>query len=119
MFRSRGMPSQRRVLSCGNVTVAAEVTGASACARVNGEIEFHMQRPFFTSPILNSPYERPSRHWEFDAGELPTGRVLRVRRHVTLVTPIQRPKTKSKQQILTFDRTPAELETKHQQYEVA
>lgn len=25
-----------------------------------------MSNPFFDRPILNSPYERPSRHWELD-----------------------------------------------------
>jgi type III restriction enzyme len=26
-----------------------------------------MSNPFFDHPILNSPYEYPARHWEFDA----------------------------------------------------
>ncbi len=25
-----------------------------------------LANPFFDQPILNSPYERPSRHWELD-----------------------------------------------------
>lgn len=26
-----------------------------------------MSNPFFDHPVLNSPYERPTRHWELDA----------------------------------------------------
>lgn len=31
-----------------------------------------MSNPFFDHPILNSPYERPSRHWELDEFGQPT-----------------------------------------------
>ena len=27
-----------------------------------------MENPFFNQPVLNSPYEYPSRHWELDDG---------------------------------------------------
>ena len=119
MFRPRDPLPHRRAPSCAKVTAPAALAGASARASADCEIEFHVERPFFTNPILNSPYECPSRHWELDASGQPTGQVLSERRHVTLITPIPKPKTKSKQDVLTFDRTAAELETKNQQYEVA
>ncbi len=50
-----------------------------------------MAHDFFADPILNSPYEYPSRHWELDGGQ-PTGRVLDIRRPCQLITPIPQPK---------------------------
>ena len=43
---------------------------------------------FFEQPILNSPYEYPSRHWELDASGQPTNRILPERRKVAFITPI-------------------------------
>ena len=34
-----------------------------------------MSNPFFERPILNSPYERPIRHWELDSTGQPTQKV--------------------------------------------
>ena len=31
---------------------------------------------FFERPILNSPYECPSRHWELDASGQPTNKII-------------------------------------------
>ena len=31
---------------------------------------------FNQSPILNSPYERPTRHWELDEQNRPTSRIV-------------------------------------------
>ena len=39
-----------------------------------------MSNPFFDHPILNSPYERPSRHWELDDNGQPTQKILETRR---------------------------------------
>ena len=39
-----------------------------------------MSERFFERPILNSPYEYPSRHWELDASGQPTDRILERRR---------------------------------------
>ena len=39
-----------------------------------------MSERFFERPILNSPYEYPSRHWELDASGQPTDRILDRRR---------------------------------------
>ena len=47
---------------------------------------------FFEQPILNSPYEYPSRHWELDASGQPTNRILPERRKVAFITPIPKPK---------------------------
>ena len=39
-----------------------------------------MDPRFFEQPILNSPYEYPSRHWELDASGQPTNTILREHR---------------------------------------
>ena len=46
-----------------------------------------MENPFFDRPIINSPYEYPSQHWELDKDGQPTqqiGGVMGVlcRRHI-------------------------------------
>ncbi len=35
-----------------------------------------MNPKFFEQPILNSPYEAPSRHWELDDNGQPTHRIV-------------------------------------------
>ena len=50
-----------------------------------------MQNQFFERPILNSPYENPSRHWELDASGQPTQRILENRRPAEYITPIPKP----------------------------
>ena len=40
-----------------------------------------MNNPFFEKPILNSPYEYPSRHWELDDTGQPTQKVIDNRAH--------------------------------------
>jgi len=39
-----------------------------------------MTNPFFDHPILNSPYEHPSRHWELNESGQPTQQVVESRR---------------------------------------
>jgi type III restriction enzyme len=51
---------------------------------------------FFEQPILNSPYARPSRHWELDADGQPTNRVIEMRRDARLLTPIPKPQRRRK-----------------------
>lgn len=51
-----------------------------------------MSDAFFQSPILNSPYEEPSRHWELDANGQPTSIVVPRRRQSALVSPISKSK---------------------------
>jgi type III restriction enzyme len=54
-----------------------------------------MSNPFFDRPILNSPYEYPTRHWELDADGQPTQQVLPTRRRAEFVTPIPKPKKRT------------------------
>jgi type III restriction enzyme len=51
-----------------------------------------MSNPFFEQPILNSPYECPSRHWELDDSGQPTQKIIETRRGAKFVTPIPKPK---------------------------
>ena len=75
-----------------------------------------MDEQFFNNPILNSPYEYPSRHWELLDGQ-PTGNVISQRRAADFVTPIPKPRKRStSQQELVFDEGRG-LSTASQQYE--
>lgn len=47
---------------------------------------------FFASPILNAPYDPPSRYWALDAAGQPTGIVVPGRRRSDLATPIPKPR---------------------------
>ena len=51
-----------------------------------------MNPKFFEQPILNSPYEAPSRHWELDENGQPTHRIVEARRQVRFLSPIPAPK---------------------------
>jgi len=78
-----------------------------------------MSNPFFNHPILNSPYARPSRHWELDASGQPTQQILESRRRAEFITPIPKPKkqkTTPKQESFLFDEGEG-LSTKAQQYD--
>ncbi len=62
--------------------------------------------PFFERPIVNSPYEYPTQHWELDESGQPTGRLEPRRRRASFVTPIPKPKKRRagpKQQDLVLD----------------
>lgn len=50
-----------------------------------------MSEQFFKKPILNSPYEYPSKHWEMVDG-LPTQKIINSRRKAEFITPIPKPK---------------------------
>jgi type III restriction enzyme len=50
-----------------------------------------MSDAFFARPVINSPYECPTRHWELEHGQ-PTQRVIESRRRAEFVTPIPKPK---------------------------
>ncbi len=58
-----------------------------------------MSDEFFKKPILNSPYEYPSSHWELVNG-LPTQNIIHARRRAEFITPIPKPK---KQRSTTAD----------------
>lgn len=78
-----------------------------------------MSNPFFDHPILNSPYDRPSRHWELDDTGQPTQQIEESRRRAQFITPIPKPKKRksvTKQEGFVFDDG-AGLSTKEQQYD--
>ena len=74
-----------------------------------------MTGKFFDKPILNSPYEVPTRHWELDENRNPTGIVGQSRRPCTLVTPVPKPRIQSGQEDLMLGL--ADLSTTTQQYD--
>ena len=76
-----------------------------------------MSDQFFNRPILNSPYEYPSRHWELDETGQPTSRVLDSRRRVAFITPIPKPKKRGQREIV-FDEAAKALEGDGQQYDL-
>jgi type III restriction enzyme len=79
-----------------------------------------MDDPFFTHPILNSPYEYPRRHWELDADGQPTRQIIESRRRAEFITPIPKPKKRKQrsaaQRELVFDEGEG-LSTEQQQYD--
>ena len=77
-----------------------------------------MNNRFFENPILNSPYEYPSRHWELDGDGQPTQRIVERRRRAEFISPIPKPKKrggKAEQGRLVFDEGKG-LSTREQQY---
>ena len=81
-----------------------------------------MDNPFFDHPILNSPYESPSRHWELDDSGQPTNRVLDTRRRVSFISPIPKPRKRRgaavQQASLVFDEASRRLADGGQQYDL-
>jgi type III restriction enzyme len=79
-----------------------------------------MSNPFFDHPILNSPYEMPERHWEFDAQGQPTQQIMERRRRAEFITPIPKPKKRrasaDQQAQIVFDEGKG-LSTAKQQYD--
>jgi len=78
-----------------------------------------MSNRFFEQPILNSPYEYPSRHWELDGSGQPTQNILDKRRRADFITPIPKPKKRRRteqQQDIVFDEGLG-LSTQEQQYD--
>ena len=79
-----------------------------------------MSNSFFDKPILNSPYERPARHWELDETGQPTLKIINDRRRVEFITPIPQPKKKKgapQQQQLVLDEGKG-LSNSEQQYDI-
>ena len=76
-----------------------------------------MSDRFFDRPILNSPYEYPSRHWELDESGQPTSRILDRRRRVSFITPIPKPKKRGQRE-MDFDEAAQALETDGQKYQL-
>ena len=78
-----------------------------------------MSNPFFDRPILNSPYERPARHWELDAAGQPTQQILETRRRAKFIAPVPKPKKQKKspkQEGFVFDEGEG-LSSRAQQYD--
>ena len=78
-----------------------------------------MTNPFFDQPVLNSPYECPSRHWELDEEGQPTQRIIERRREAEFITPIPQPRRRRRSQAeLMFDEKARKLEAERQQYDL-
>ena len=78
-----------------------------------------MDNQFFEKPILNSPYENPSRHWELDADGQPTQRIIQSRRSAEFITPIPKPRKRKRpaeQREMVFDEGEG-ISTESQQYD--
>lgn len=78
-----------------------------------------MSNPFFEHPILNSPYEIPTRHWELDDQGQPTQKTIEERRRASFITPIPKPKKRKgsgEQRQIVFDEGKG-LSTQEQAYD--
>ena len=63
-----------------------------------------MSEEFYKKPILNSPYEYPSSHWEMVNG-LPTQKIISTRRRAEFITPIPKPKKQNSANTDIFDES--------------
>src|SRR5487761_1327294 len=61
----------------------------------SGDKATSMSQDFFRQPILNSPYEYPSCHWELDSAGQPTQKIAPSRRRADFITPIPKPKKRT------------------------
>jgi type III restriction enzyme len=80
-----------------------------------------MDDRFFKQPILNNPYEYPSRHWELDEQGQPTQRIEEYRRSAQFITPIPKPKKRrgsAKQIEMVLDEGEG-LSTEDQRYDLS
>ena len=74
---------------------------------------------FFEQPILNSPYEQPSEHWELDDNRQPTNKRIASRRPASFITPVPKPRRQRCQQAeLVLDRAAAEISSENQRYDL-
>ena len=76
----RGRYGEQR-MATDIIAEACNGTGKTAVAKPEG-------LSFALNPILNSPYEYPSRHWEMDAHNQPTAKINEFRRPSSLKSPI-------------------------------
>ena len=75
-----------------------------------------MSNLFFEKPILNSPYDYPSQHWELDETGQPTQKIVEARRQAEFITPIPKPKKrKAKDNQAELD-IGSDVSTEKQQY---
>ena len=79
-----------------------------------------MTHPFFDRPVLNSPYEYPTRHWELDENGQPTQETVGSRRPAQFITPVPKPGKKrgkaEERTAVLFDEGRG-LSTERQRYE--
>ena len=68
-------PTGRRAVGCRQFRAAAEPRTAG---------ESHIGYPFFEMPILDSPYDYPTRIWELDSEGQPTQQIVRIPELVTV-----------------------------------
>ncbi len=74
---------------------------------------------FFAQPVLNSPYDYPTSHWEIDDDGQPTNRIIPGRRAANYVTPVPLPRRRSgaeEQRPLVMDEGQG-LSDERQQYD--
>ena len=78
-----------------------------------------MTHLFFEKPILNSPYDYPSQHWELDETGQPTQKIIATRRQAKFVTPIPKPKKRKAKDAQAELEIGHEVSTEDQQYHSA
>lgn len=78
-----------------------------------------MANPFFDQPILNSPYECPTRHWELDKDGQPTQVIMEQRRRAEFITPIPKPKKRRAEQTDLLLTSEDGISSERQQYHSA
>ena len=79
-----------------------------------------MSDAFHQSPILNSPYEVPARHWVLDEGRQPTDTIEKGRREMSFISPIPKPRKagRKEQEQFAFDAESRALGKDGQQYDL-
>ena len=73
---------------------------------------------FHEIPILNSPYDVPTRHWVQDEDRQPTDTIGVGRRRVSFISPIPKPRKAGGQRRLALDAAGEAVGTDDQQYEL-
>ena len=75
---------------------------------------------FHERPILNSPYDPPSRHWDLDEAGQPTRKINEGRRLAEFITPLLKSKKQKglyTEQNMVFDKVAEGLGDRSQQYD--
>ena len=79
-----------------------------------------MSNPFFDHPILNTPYDSPSRHWELKEDGQPSENIINTRRRAKFITPIPQPRKRKRKEAtpeIDFGEQP-KLDSTDQQYDL-
>ncbi len=70
-----------------------------------------MDNQFFEHPILNSPYDYPSRYWELDETGQPTQRIIESRRRAEFIMPFPKPRRRAVARLVQAqDNTPIRID---------